>query len=151
MMDCHSHHRSLGTGILVPGIVQNESTFNPHSLFQLRSPSPRFGAAPQNRHTGSFRGQAHSHQTVKPQTVLGTVVSPGFQPHTSTCLHLMIFTVINTIHPPWGLICTTVSHKSCALRTCQQLIDIQEQFPCLEMKPGQSSSSQQNAQKAAVK
>lgn len=38
--------------------------------------------------------------------------------------------VINAIQPPWGLICTTLSHKSGTLRACQQLIDIQEQFPC---------------------
>lgn len=87
------------------------------------------GAAPQNSHTGSFRGQTHPHRTTEPQPVFGTVISLGFQPHTRTCLHLMIFIAINVTHPPWGLICTTVSHKSGVLRACQQLIDIQEQFP----------------------
>lgn len=68
------------------------------------------------------------------------VLSLGFQPHTSTCLHLMICTAINAIYPPWGLIRTTLSHKSGTLRACQQLIDVQEQFPCLDTKSCKSFS-----------
>lgn len=117
-------HRSLGTGILVPGIVQNGSTFNPHSLFHLRSPSLLSGAAPQNSHPGSFRGQTH------PQTVLiGSQSGISARHKYMSSPH-----VINAIQPPWGLICTTLAHKSGTLRACQQLIDIQEQFPCLDTK-----------------
>lgn len=117
-------HRSLGTGILVPGIVQNESTFNPSSLFRLISPSLLSGAAPQNSHPGSCRGQTH------PQTVLlGSQFGIS-----ATREHMSSPYVINAIQPPWGLICTTLSHKSGTLRACQQLIDIQEQFPCPNTK-----------------
>lgn len=117
-------HRSLGTGILVPGIVQNESTFNPHSLFQLRSPSLLSGAAPQNSPPGSCRGQTHP----------GTVFLGSQFGISATHGHMSSPHVINAIQPPWGLICTTLSHKSGTLRACQQLIDIQEQFPCPHTK-----------------
>lgn len=53
--------RSLGTGILVPGIVQNECTLNPHPLFPAISLQPLLllsCATHQNRHLPATLGSA---------------------------------------------------------------------------------------------
>lgn len=117
-------HKSLGTGILVPGIVQNGSTPNPYSLSHLGSSSFLSGATPQNSPPEACRGQTHL-QTVCLGSQFGI---------SATHQHMSSPHVINAIQPPWGLICTTPSHKSGTPTACQQLVDIQEQFPCPDTK-----------------
>lgn len=125
---------SLGTGILVPGIVQNECTFNPHPLFPAISlhshltPPPPPTPFPLLCHTPKqtspchpvFR-MAHSevghlpHQASDPVPAGLTVMSSlqlsfGFQLWWCPCLHLMRFTVTEVYpYSPWALSCDTVA------------------------------------------
>lgn len=134
---------SLGTGILVPGIVRNERTFNPRSLFHAISLQIPSSLPVPHTKPDISRPLRMDQSEIRHFNIIPLNMCPEAQHHCLcwdlvwgfSCGQAHVFTSSLMLVTLPGVCPVTVTlfdrmppHKSHTLRARQQLIDTQEQF-----------------------